>query len=264
MHEQEADAQGLRLIYKLYDFVSLGKTAKDLGSMLDAAAQMGFAGLNITHPFKKAVLKYLDDLSDEAHLIGSVNTVVFRQGKKIGYNTDSSGFYKAFQEKLGDCQRDTVLLLGAGGAGSAVAEALMKLSVKKLYIHDSNQGLATALLEKLTERYGEERLECLKQVKVERLKMDGLVNATPIGMREYPGLPLPADCLHKELWISDIIYFPRETEMLAKAKELGCRRMNGLQMVVYQAAKSFEHFTGSEADSTRMLNTLYEEQKESI
>jgi len=256
MHEQEADAQGLRLIYKLYDFASLEKKAQDLGNMLDAAAQMGFAGLNITHPFKRAVLDYLDELSEGVQSIGAVNTVVFRGGKKIGYNTDSAGFYKAFLEELGDCQRNKVLLLGAGGAGSAVAEALMKLSVKTLFIHDKNYELSAGLVKKLSGHYGEERIQLMEKIAPEPLAMDGLVNATPVGMREYPGIPIPEICLHSDLWLSDIIYFPPQTALLVKARELACRNMNGIKMVVNQAADSFELFTGHKADHLRMLNSL--------
>ncbi len=259
MHEREAEAHACKLAYQLFDFAELKKPATDLGKMVDAALQMGFAGLNVTHPFKREVLRYLDEVSAEAAAIGAVNTVVFRTGKKIGFNTDCPGFFNAFEEELGDVNRQRVLLLGAGGAGSAVSTALMQLGVKELFIHDRQETQAQLLVEKLAFQHPEVQVQGLSASELNSCQVEGIINATPVGMREFPGLPLPQACIQKHHWVVDIIYFPLQTALLAHAETMGCRTMNGARMAVYQAAEAFTLFTGLPANKARMLAGFYQQ-----
>ncbi len=253
LHQSEAESQDLKLIYKLYDFAALSKTEKDLNAFLQAAELLGFSGLNITHPFKQAIIPFLDELSDDAQAINAVNTVVFKGNKKIGYNTDCLGFYDAFKAELNDVELTKVVQFGAGGAGSAVATAMLTLGVNQLMIHDTEMSRAQSLATMLNEKFGPGIASAIEDAQFEILTADGLINTTPVGMSALPGMPTAANTLRPELWVADIIYFPIETELLKTARAIGCKTMGGGKMAVYQAARSFELFTGLTANNERMI-----------
>lgn len=253
MHEREGARIGLGYDYVLLDFDRLELSDSQLGEMIAAAETAGFAGLNITHPFKQAVLPLLDDLSPEAAGIGAVNTVLLKDGRRIGHNTDGWGFAESFGEELGDVPLDRVVQFGAGGAGAAVAHALMSRQVRELVLCDTEIGRAEALATRLTERFGR-LVRALSQVADEVAAANGIVNTTPVGMAKYPGLPLGRELLQPEHWVADVIYFPAETELLRLARSLGCRTLAGTGMAVYQAVKAFELFTGIVPDRARMVD----------
>ena len=157
MHEWEADALGLRYIYRLIDLDALQLTAADLPVLLRAAQRMGFAGLNVTHPCKQAVVPLLDDLSADARAIGAVNTVVFSGGLRIGHNTDWYGFAEGFRQGLTGAALNHVVQLGAGGAGAAVAHALLSLGTATLSLVDLDTTRAADLARALCARFGSGR-----------------------------------------------------------------------------------------------------------
>jgi shikimate dehydrogenase len=252
MHESEADAQGIRLVYKLFDFAEMGCDESDLPRILDAARLLGFAGVNVTHPYKQTVIAHLDELSDGARRIGAVNTVAMSNGKLVGHNTDMFGFAESFRRGLADASVGRVVQIGAGGAGAATAHALMDLGIGHLTVHDIDAGRAQALMENLAEHYDPGRLSLGDDLAATVSEADGVLNATPMGMAEHPGLPLPADLLRKDLWVADIVYFPLETALLRAAQEAGCRTLDGAGMAVYQAVKAFDIFTGLKTDAGRM------------
>lgn len=256
LHEAEADAQGLRLVYTLFDFAQLGLEVQDLPRMLSAAELVGFAGVNVTHPFKQAVIEHLDTLSQTAAGVGAVNTVEFRGGRRIGHNTDVTGFANAFSAELRDVARDRVALIGAGGGGCAVAHALLSLGVAHLVIHDTDSDRAAALPENLAGRFDAARVSIAANPAEAAHGVDGVVNATPVGMAAHPGMAIPAESLRADMWVADIVYFPLETALLAAARAKGCRVMNGSAMAVYQAAHAFEIFTGRRADAARMQSAF--------
>jgi shikimate dehydrogenase len=255
LHEREGAAQGLRYMYRLIDLTILGLGVEALDELITAAQRMGFAGLNITHPYKQSVIPLLDDLSDDARALAAVNTVVLKDGKRIGHNTDWFGFAENFRRGLPDAPRDHVVQLGAGGAGSAVAHAALTCGVKKLTIVDTIADRARSVAEGRAARFGPERVSVADPADIASAlaTADGLINTTPIGMEKYPGLPLPAALLRPDLWIAEIIYFPLETELLRTARALGCRTLDGGGMTVFQAAEAFRLFTGIEPDAQRML-----------
>jgi shikimate dehydrogenase len=250
MHESEAAAQGLRLTYRLFD-TERSELARPIGEILDAAEICGFAGLNVTYPHKIEVLDSLDMLSDAARAVGAVNTVVFRNGRRSGHNTDMWGFAESFRQGMAGVARERVLLLGAGGAGVAVAHALMDCEVKRLMVADSDTRRAEALVERLELRHPG-RAEVSQAAVALAGDLDGIVNATPVGMAKLPGTPIDADLLRPGQWVTDIIYFPLETALLAAARARGCRVLTGTGMAVFQAVRAFELFTGLKADPARM------------
>lgn len=253
MHEREGAAQGLRLVYRRIDLAALGLGPEALEDLLVAAQRFGFAGLNITHPGKQAVIPLLDDLSPDASAIGAVNTVVLRDGKRVGHNTDISGFAEGFRRGLPEVARRQVVQLGAGGAGAAVAHALLGLGVERLVLFDVEPIRAAALAGELAARFGAGRAVTSADLTLDVADADGLVNCTPIGMAKYPGLPLPAALLRPALWVAEIVYFPLETELLRCARGMGCRTLDGGGMAVFQAVGAFRLFTGIEPDADRML-----------
>jgi shikimate dehydrogenase len=256
MHEREADAQGVRLVYSLYDFAARGWSEADLPRLLDAAERLGVTGLNVTHPYKQAVVAHLDSLSDGARRVGAVNTVKFSDGKRIGHNTDVTGFAESVETGLPGVAKGCVVQMGAGGAGFATAHALLDLGVEVLHIFDTDGDRANALVVKLNADFGEGRAVLGSELTETLVIGDGLVNATPIGMANYPGMPIPSDALHGRLWVADIVYFPLETKLLAEARTRGCRTLDGSGMAVFQAAAAFDIFTGLHADRARMLKSF--------
>ena len=252
MHEEEARAQGLKLHYQLIDLDAARVGADKLPVLVEAARIMGFAGLNITYPCKQAVIPLLDELSDEAQAMGAVNTVVFRDGRAIGHNTDGSGWAWGFQRTLPQARLNRVVLLGAGGAGSAIAHAVLRLGAQHLVIVDREACRADEAAAALNLRHGAERVSASADAAAALQGATGLIHATPTGMDKLPGLPLPAELLRPELWVAEIVYFPLHTELLRAARAKGCATVDGGTMAVGQAIGAFELFTGRPADAARV------------
>lgn len=252
LHEKEGRAQGFDYTYELLDLHAMQADVSALPRLLSEAQERGFAGLNITHPCKQAVLPLLDELSDEAAAIGAVNTVVFANGKRIGHNTDWWGFAESFKRGLADVARQNVVLLGAGGAGAALAYAAFQLGVQHLFIADVDTA-RTAQLAQHCNQWSASWAEAVSDVGAAIAQADGLMQATPIGMSVHPGIPVAPSFLRQELWVSEVIYTPLETELLREAKARGCRVLNATGMTVFQAVKTFGLFTGRTANTERML-----------
>ena len=252
MHEQEASELGLRYTYKLIDLDRLNLGAETIGDLLTSAERMGFDGLNVTHPCKQSVLAHVSELSDEARAIGAVNTIVLRDGRRIGSNTDASGFTESFRHGLPGATLEQVVLLGAGGAGAAVAHALFRLGAERLSVFDLELQRAECLAAKLCAIFGKGRACAGVDVEAAMAIADGFVHATPTGMATHPGMPLPEHCLHARTWVAEVVYFPLETELLRAAKRRGCRILDGGGMAVFQAAEAFRLFTGIQPDADRM------------
>ena len=252
LHEAEARHHGLALRYELIDLAQGGRTLDDLPRLIESAERGGFDGLNITHPCKQAVLPLLGELSDDARAIDAVNTVVFRNGKRKGFNTDCAGFSMPFREKFADVSRQTVVLIGAGGAGAAVAFALLASGIERLFIVDRDDERAKALAQRMARRFPDRILVSATQLAPAARRADGVVHATPTGMAGHPGLPFDPSLLRREMWLAEIVYVPLETELLRAARKLGCRTLDGGGMAVWQAVEAFELFTGVKPDAARM------------
>ena len=258
MQEREGRESGVSLSYRLIDAQEAGFGVADLPALLAWARRLGFDGLNVTHPFKQHVLPLLDEVSDDAHDLGAVNTVVFRDGRTEGYNTDWSGWGRAFRRSMPDVVTDRVVLVGAGGAGAAVGYSLLDQGADHVSIVDVDEAKAGECATRLAKRYGDDRVTVAGDLADALAGAQGLVNATPTGMVGHEGLPVPAHLVRPDLWVSDVVYFPLETQLVQLARARGCRVATGGGMAVFQAVGAFEHFTGATADADRMLRHFEE------
>lgn len=256
MHESEGARQELALSYRLLDLDLIAGGVEAVPRILEAAEWFGLAGVNVTHPCKQAIIPYLDELAPSAAAVGAVNTVIFAEGRRIGHNTDLYGFRESFRRDLGGATLGRVLQLGAGGAGYAVAHAVKELGAGELLVFDPDLDKAEALVSAIVQRFGPGAAVLAGNAEEVAGGCDGIVNASPVGMAKYPGMPIEAASLRPRHWLADIIYFPRETELLAKARAIGCRVMAGDGMAAYQAAEAFRLFTGLTPDAEAMRRTL--------
>ncbi|MEV0225256.1 shikimate dehydrogenase [Streptomyces sp. NPDC050704] len=260
LHEREADRQGLRYLYRLIDIDTLGVAPDAVGDLVRAARDLGFDGLNITHPCKQLVIEHLDGLDPQAEALGAVNTVVFEDGRATGYNTDVTGFAASFARGLPDAPLERVVQLGAGGAGAAVAHAMLTLGAGHVTVVDPLPDRSADLAASLNRHFGAGRAGAAGPERLAALVggADGVVHATPTGMAAHPGLPFGAGLLRPGLWVAEVVYRPLETELLRAARGVGCATLSGGGMAVFQAADAFRLFTGREPDSARMLVDLGE------
>ncbi|MFE4576390.1 shikimate dehydrogenase [Streptomyces chartreusis] len=260
LHEREAARQGLRYLYRLIDIDTLGVPPEAVGDLMRAARDLGFDGLNITHPCKQLVIEHLDELAPGAEALGAVNTVVFEDGRAVGHNTDVTGFAASFARGLPDVPLERVVQLGAGGAGAAVAHAMLTLGAERVTVVDALGERAADLAGALNRHFGAGRAAAAAPDQLARVvgAADGVVHATPTGMAAHPGLPLAAELLHPRLWVAEVVYRPLETELLRTARAVGCAALDGGGMAVFQAADAFRLFTGREPDAARMLADIEE------
>jgi len=252
MHEQAAAALGLRCHYQLIEVAGAGP--EQLRALLDGVRMLGFAGVNVTFPYKEAVVGLLDDLAPEAAAMGAVNAVVVRDHRLIGHNTDTSGFARAAAPLVAESGHGPVALIGAGGVGKAIGFALAGLNVSGLRIYESERSRAERLASLLSAHPGVMVADSIEQALQGAV---GLVNATPMGMLPNRATPVPDALLHDGLWVADAVYNPLWTPLLKAAKLKGARVMTGRELAIFQAADAFELFTGH-APSVEAMGTAFD------
>ena len=258
LHEAEGRALGLVYSYELLDTDT--RPGADLGSLLAEARDAGFSGLNITHPYKRAVIDHLEELSPDARALGAVNTVVFHRNVAAGHNTDWYGFQQSLRTGFPGAPLGRVVQLGAGGAGMAVAHALLTEGVGELVLLDIDPAAAHAAAETLRRRHPG-RVVVAEDIGTAGAYVptaDGVVNATPLGMPAHPGTPIDPEMLSPRTWVHDIVYMPLVTEFLAAARARGCAAAGGERMAVHQAAEAFRLITGHAPDTGRMVAHLHQ------
>ncbi len=252
LQEEEARHHGIRVHYQLIDLDGSSRGVEALPGLIEAARIMGFTGLNITYPCKQSVIPLLDSLSEEAQSIGAVNTVIRAGDRLIGHNTDGWGWSWGFRRALPHADLSRVVLLGAGGAGSACADAVLRLGAERLIIVDKDAPRAAELAMRLNGHFSGSRASASPDVAAALDGATGLIQATPAGMVTMPGTPVPEQLLRPELWVSEVVYLPLETPLLKAARRIGCPTADGGHMNVGQAVRGFKLFTGLDADAARM------------
>jgi shikimate dehydrogenase len=253
IHMAEARSLGMNLVYTPHDLDLIEGGVAALPQVLAQVRAEGYLGVNVTHPFKQAILPLLDGCSDDAKRLGACNTVCFAGGHAIGHNTDWIGFLESFKRGLPGAGLDRVVQLGAGGAGSATTYALLKLGARRIAVHARRPEQAQAFARRFNDLAGEERVVAVTALELEIARAQGVINCTPVGMHKYPGSPLPDGLLHPGLWVADLVYVPLRTAFLRAATARGCRTLEGGGMVIFQAAEGFRIFTGAIPDTARML-----------
>jgi shikimate dehydrogenase len=253
MHERAAAALGLHCHYQLIEVAGAGRN--ELKMLLEGVRRLGFAGINVTFPYKEVVVDLLDDLAPGAALIGAVNTVVVRDNRLTGHNTDTTGFARAIAQRVAASPHGAVALIGAGGVGKAIAFALAGLGVENLRIFDREPAKAMQLAAKLE---GLTKASAAHNVEDALRGVVGVVNASPVGMLPSLATPVPDRMLHAGLWVADAVYSPLWTPLLTAARAKGCAVMTGRELAIYQAADAFELFTGL-APSTDVMGIAFDE-----
>jgi len=225
-----------------------------LREAIEGFKALGYSGVNVTIPHKVEVIKYLDEVSPEAKAIGAVNTIVFKKGKASGYNTDGTGALLALKEAGVEVENTRVVVLGYGGAARAIAASLaLKGKVEKITIAGRNLEKARALAEDISKLGASTEASGMDNIEELLRESQILIHATPVGMspRAEETL-LTHKQLHPELTVMDIVYTPLETRLLREAKKAGCRVVDGLGMLIHQAAEAERLWLGVEPDISVM------------
>lgn len=256
LHEAEAAALGFDVHYQLIDAAKRQFGAPDLDALITNARRLGFSGLNVTQPYKEAVIPALDFVDPTARQLGAVNTIVFSELGSVGHNTDVYGFGAGLDQALDHPDFSRVVQFGAGGAGSATARALMERGCRRLDIVDPQGGRASRLVARLTELFPGADIASTEPDRVASAlaRSTGIVNATPIGSDAHPGSPVDLDSIPAGPWVADVLYAPRRSQLLAHAEMLGSPTVNGGLMLANQAIMSFQLIFGVAPDAARMLN----------
>lgn len=260
LHMTEARNLGLDYEYRIIDLLQPELQGMEIAEVLEAASKSGYRAVNVTHPFKQQALPHLASVSDEVADIGATNLVIAPGAKAHGENTDWSGFEFALRQSIPSAERDLVLQVGAGGAGGATAYALLKWGVKRLVLTDINLARADELVSKYQSRFPGTQIIALPMTRALALlsQVDGVVQATPIGMYGHPGMPFEIKTLNPLAWVADVVYRPIETELLMQAREAGHVVVSGGWMALGQAVDSLRLITGLEPDVARMRKHFLE------
>jgi len=254
MHEREAQHLGLDYEYRVLDLLESGEDPANTPEIVRRARDEGYAALNVTHPCKQLVIEVLDELSPEAERLEAVNLVLFRDGRMVGHNTDWTGFRAALNDGLSDARRELVVQVGVGGAGAATSYALLDSGVAQLVLTDQDVQRAEAVAAKYRTWFPGQTISVVGSEKLAEslAAADGVLNATPMGMEQHPGVSFDIHALGERAWVADIVYLPIETELLRTARAAGHQVLDGGRMAVGQAADSIRLITGLEPDRARM------------
>jgi shikimate dehydrogenase len=247
MHEAAGRALGLDVRYHLVDSHVIGFGPDALPQLMTGMRLAGFTGMNVTFPFKEAVLSSLDGVEGAAGMVGAVNTVVVRGNRLVGYNTDYTGFVSGWKRALGNRKPGVAALIGAGGVGRAIAHALVTLGAHEVRVTDSVQDRARNLVDALKERYPTVRFATALDAASACTGASGIVNATPVGMAAFPGSPVPESSIRGLDWVMDAVYTPLETEFITAARRAGMDIMTGQELAIGQAIDAFALFFGRPA-----------------
>lgn len=247
MHEAAARAAGLEAHYHLIDVANAGRT--DLAVMLEGICRLGFAGVNVTFPYKETVVPLLNALSPEAEAVGAVNTIVVQDGQLTGHNTDASGFATAYRNLQRNEGGRPIAIIGAGGVGKAIAFGITSCGATRLRLFDLDRDRAAALARQLERRAD---VEIAGSVADAVAGAAGIVNGTPLGMLPNRDLPVPGQLIDASQWVADAVYYPLWTPLLLAAKKAGATVMTGRELTIHQALDAFRLFTGTEPSEQAM------------
>ena len=257
LHELIGRAYGLEVTYLPIDLSAQQQV--NIEDELQRCQQQGFNGVNVTHPYKRAAFQYVTPMAGFPQGLTSVNTVLFDGNMMRANNTDFSGFCHAYRDQFGGGSNPgRVLMLGTGGVGLAIAFGLMQLNASELVVYDTEVERAQELISNLkgatipVRQAGDSLVD-------EMLQADGLINATPVGMYQYPGNPFPLEGFSLQRWAFDAVYTPENTEFLQQCKQHDIETLSGFKLFLYQGVDAFQYFSGISVDANR-VETLFLQQ----
>ena len=259
MHNAAFKAVGIKAEYRLFE-----KTPKEITDFFKKLRSGSIKGVNVTIPYKEEALRYLDELSQEAELIGAVNTILVKSESLIGYNTDGSGFVLSLRKEAGiDPQDKKIVIIGAGGASRAISVHLAREKAANIILSDIIPDKAEKLASHIRKNISRVKVSTVKKEELNSgvRTADILINATPVGMKPDDPLPIDPRILHPRLLICDLIYNPPKPKLLIEAEKIGAKTLNGLGMLLYQGALAFAIWTGREAPIEIMARALEKELK---
>ena len=259
MHEAAGRALGLDIRYHLVDSHVIGFGPESLPQLMNGLRLAGFTGVNVTFPFKEAVLGAIDGVEGAARMVGAVNTVVMRGKHLVGHNTDYTGFLGGWKRTLGTRKPGIAALIGAGGVGRAIAHALVTLGAREVRVADTMQDRARILADALKERYPTVRFVDAPDAAAACAGASGIVNATPVGMAAFPGCPVAESSIAGAEWVMDAVYTPLETEFIAAGRRAGTAVMTGQELAIGQAIDAFALFFGRPAPERVLRDTFLAE-----
>jgi len=240
-----AERVGLRLEYELIERVD--SSGFDIAAEVSRLISQGYSGINVTHPFKQRLLNLVDrDFSSAESFIGAYNSLRFDDGIILGANTDFSGFKQGYVHHFGQCEPGAVLVCGAGGAGRAIARGLAELGASELLIYDLIAEQALRLADDLNQAGYRARAVAPDNLVASMGMVDGLINATALGMHHHPGSAFPLDAIGGQRWAFDAIYTPLETRFLGQARREGLEVVSGFNLWIFQGLDTFSFLTGVE------------------
>lgn len=248
MHNAAFGKLGLDCVYVAFDI-----NPDSLESAAHAIRSLGISGVNVTIPHKQRIISFLDATAPEVALTGAVNTIENQDGKLIGYNTDVEGFLMAIEGDLGvDPKGLRIFLVGAGGAARAVLAGLCMNGASEICLINRTRDKAVSLASEFKKSYGHisiepYALEDASSVERSMRRSDLLINASSSGMEGLGSIELPLELLPKKSRVYDLVYKPKETVLVKRAKQLGLKSAGGTSMLLYQGAKSLEIWTGESA-----------------
>ncbi|NQW11066.1 MAG: shikimate dehydrogenase [Alphaproteobacteria bacterium] len=255
LHEIAGAMIGRQTDYPLFDLE--GQEPDTFEKTLRAAGWEGRVGVNVTHPYKERAMAFVPVSDPRVRRIGSINTVLFDNGEPAaGFNTDHSGFMAAYQRRFPATPPGRVAVIGTGGVGRPIVAGLIALGATEVRVYDTDSKRAHRVAAELRDdvvavRACDSAEEATHQV-------DGIVNATPVGMYHHPGLPLPESAIGRPHWVFDAVYTPIDTEFLTRAAATGATVISGYELFIYQGLHAFHHFTGQNIDETALRTALGE------
>lgn len=246
-----------------YVYLPFDIPSSNLKSALKGMIALGIKGCNVTIPHKELALQYMNDVSEEVSMIGSVNTIINDQGRLIGHNTDAYGILETLLPFKDDIAGNQVSVVGAGGSARAVIYTLIRhFRPKKLFIINRNERRAETLKEYFSEKMRFTSIKTKELIPPSAFEVMGdsklIINATPVGMypNENDSITTSPDVFTKEQIVLDLVYNPQKTLLLKTAEMTGAKSLNGLSVLINQAAKSFELWTGVDFPKEEVQKSL--------
>ncbi len=243
-------------------YVAFDVAPENIGTAVKGIRSLGISGVNVTIPHKETVMNYLDEISDDARLVGAVNTINNDKGKLTGYNTDVNGLLRAVEDDLEFTpEGKKIFLIGAGGAARAVIAGLGRSGASEITVVNRTLSKAESLADEFGGHFLEVNIESAAlgdeaEVKRHIKECDILINASSAGMKDKNLLKLPLQLLKKTAVVYDLVYEPKDTQLVIDARETGIKASSGLSMLVFQGAESFEIWTGASAPLKVMKKIL--------